>query len=124
MSLESGHVMSHTSFTQATIGMTTHPCWLLMCGIDPTLLTTRVKVLETAGYEVECVSNVDDAQRLMTSHHHEYALLMLCHTVPPDMREVLHGMAHKAQLHVYQVEKLMNPKDLLQEVSSRCGSRE
>lgn len=63
---------------------------VLSVGFDPSLLRTRSLVLQSAGYLVESVSSLKEAvDRFQCG---DFALVLLCHSVPRKNRDRLTSM--------------------------------
>ena len=62
-------------------------CIILLYGGDRELLSSRAKVLEMSGYVVRSSHALIDAEEALRNHPVE--LLVICHTVPIDIRDRL-----------------------------------
>jgi DNA-binding NtrC family response regulator len=65
---------------------------VLLFGLDEQLLTIRMWVLQSQGFQVQTVSNIDAAIHILSTQ--KIDLLLLCHSVPDkDFKHVL-AFAH------------------------------
>lgn len=60
---------------------------ILSVGCDPSLLSTRSLLLQSAGYAVESASSVEDAIRRFRQG--DFDLVILCHSLPEKERQRL-----------------------------------
>ena len=87
---------------------------VLMLGSDEPLLRTRAKVLGTIGCETQIVRDEEEARRELESSKPQ--LVILCHTADDDYVERVRGIALRAGIPTYSVEKMIPPQQLIDDV--------
>jgi hypothetical protein len=101
---------------------------LLMCGDLPWLLETRRRVLEQAGFVVDCLSCPSEVEARLTVRRYE--VLLICHTMDEPEVEMLKGIACRADVPSYCIEPLTPPEALIGDIQAlmqstakiECGS--
>ena|ERR1044071_2693087 len=84
---------------------------VLMVGLDRTLAETRSKVLQHAGYTVECAFSFTQAiDRFLAG---DFDLVLLCHSIPAESRERLTRRLreHTSRTPIITVAAFMGQRD-------------
>lgn len=101
---------------------------LLMCGEMPWLLETRTRVLQHAGFAVECLDSPREVEARLTTRR--YGALLICHSMDEDGEETLRRIACRAGVRSYRIEPLTPPETLIGDIQAllqstakiECGS--
>jgi CheY-like chemotaxis protein len=70
---------------------------ILSLGYDDVLMPTRSLLLHSAGYEVADTNSWGEALRRLKSE--PFDLLLICHTVPGELRDALMDAVHLVKPH-------------------------
>lgn len=89
---------------------------VLMLGSDQPLLRTRANVLSTIGCETRVVCSEQDANQELASGKQKPQLVILCHTADEGCIERVRGLALRAGIPTYSVEKMVPPQQLIDDV--------
>ena len=90
---------------------------VLMFGSDEPLLNIRAKVLSTIGCETQLVFSPDQTAHELGPERTKPELLILCHSAEDEAANLVRSIAVKAGVPTYTVEKLIPPKQLLDDVA-------
>jgi DNA-binding NtrC family response regulator len=115
--------------------MAQNPARILSVSIDPSLLTTRAMILESAGYIVKSASTWMEFETACAEG--DFDLVILGQSLPPSMKHDMQEFAHKhcrtakvAELYLhapnlpakYSMQTSTDPKALLEFVTRTLSS--
>lgn len=89
---------------------------VLLCGEDATILKYRAMVVSRGGFEVETAASAQEAVQTLNGARGRYGLLIICHTSAPEDRIELLEAAKARRVPVLQIDNILHPAALLQEI--------